>query len=356
MNIRYLLALFLGILSISTLSAQDVVVDNSLDSTAILIGEQVKMSTRVACKKGSKVIFPEFKNGYVTNGVEMLQAGSIDTTVTNDGNHWELTRTYLLTAFDSAVYVIPKIEVEVNGHKYLSKNEIGLKVNTVNVDLQHPDDFRPLKAPVETIFVWKPWLMLQSLAVWLLLIVFVYCYIQSLISKPVVRRVKITPPTPPQTSALTAINELKEQKREGDWQKQYFMALTDVLRTYLHERFHFNSKEMTSNEIIQHLNATGDAEALEELREILETADLVKFAKYPASMAESDRALLQAVDYIHTTKQKIKENTQPKERIIVVKNGQQRRQTIFRTAAVLSLFCSISLMFYTGYLLWLYFL
>ena len=118
-----LLTLFLWLLCIGLTNAQEIVVDTKLDSTAILIGQQVRMTTRVACKKGDRVIFPEYKNGYVTQGLEMLQAGNIDTAETDDGKRWELTRKYTLTAFDSAVYVIPKTEIEVNGRKYLSKND-----------------------------------------------------------------------------------------------------------------------------------------------------------------------------------------------------------------------------------------
>ena len=352
-----LLTLFLWLLCIGLTNAQEIVVDTKLDSTAILIGQQVRMTTRVACKKGDRVIFPEYKNGYVTQGLEMLQASNIDTAETDDGKRWELTRKYTLTAFDSAVYVIPKTEIEVNGRKYLSKNEIGLKVNTVKVDLNHPDEFRPLKAPVETVFVWRPRLLLQSLAIWLLMALFVFCVIQSKTAKPRIRRIKIVPPPPPQAVALEAIGQLKAMEREGTaWQKEYFMALTDVLRTYINNRFHFSSKEMTTGEIIGRLNASGDAQALGELREILETADLVKFAKYPASLAESDRALLQAADYIRTTQEEVNEDQQPKERVIVENAGLQRRKRFFKVSAIISFVFSLALLCYTGYELWMYLL
>lgn len=355
MNMKHCLTLLFALLA-HTLLAQEVVVDASLDSTAILIGEQVQLSTRVACRKGAKVKFPDFAKGYVTDSVEMLHASRIDTAVTNNDTRWELTRTYTLTAFDSAVYVIPKIEVEVDGHKYQSKNELGLKVNTVDVDLQHPDDFRPLKAPVEGIFTWRPWLILQCLILWALIAASVYCYFHSATAKPLMRRVKVTPPTPPQTIALQAINELKGKEKEGTRQKEYFMALTDVLRTYLHGRFNFESREMTSGEIIRHLETSGDIAALEELREVLATADLVKFAKYSASLAESDRALLQAANYVQTTQQEIPETSQPTERIVLVVGGQQRQQFTYKVAAGIAFFGSVYLMLYIGYELWLNFL
>lgn len=356
MSSRFLLALLSWLLCTGLANAQDIVVDTKLDSTAILIGQQVRMTVRVACKKGDSVVFPEYKNGYLTQGVEMLHASNIDTAETDDGKRWELTRKYTLTAFDSAVYVIPITEVEVNGRKYLSKNEIGLKVNTVKVDLNHPDDFRPLKAPVDAVFVWKPWLLLQSLAIWFLIALFIYCAIQSATVKPRIRRIKIAPPPAPQAVALEAIGRLKAMEREGAWQKKYFMELTDVLRTYINDRFHFSSREMTTGEIIGRLKTSGDAQALGELRDVLETADLVKFAKYSATLAESDRAILQAAEYIRTTQEKINEDRQTKEKVIVENAGLQRRKNIFKISAIISLGLSLALLCYTGYEIWMYLL
>ena len=101
---------------------------------------------------------------------------------------------------------------------------------------------------------------------------------------------------------MNAMEQLRQHNDHGgEAQKAYFVQLTDILRTYLYERFGFNAKEMTSQEIIDQLAQINDATALRELREILQTADLIKFARYQVSMAESDRALLQAVDYVKTT-------------------------------------------------------
>ena len=145
-------------------------------------------------------------------------------------------------------------------------------------------------------------------------------------------------------------------EREGAWQKKYFMELTDVLRTYINDRFHFSSREMTTGEIIGRLKTSGDAQALGELRDVLETADLVKFAKYSATLAESDRAILQAAEYIRTTQEKINEDRQTKEKVIVENAGLQRKKNIFKISAIISLGLSLALLCYTGYEIWMYLL
>ncbi len=60
--------------------------------------------------------------------------------------------------------------------------------------------------------------------------------------------------------------------------------------------------EMTSTEIMLRLQNEEDKSMIEELRELFTTADLVKFAKYSALVNESDANLVNAIDFINTTK------------------------------------------------------
>ena len=75
-----------------------------------------------------------------------------------------------------------------------------------------------------------------------------------------------------------------------------------MLRTYIKERFGFNAMEMTSSEIIDRLQREGDRKMTEELKELFTTADLVKFAKYSTLINENDANLVNAVEFINTTK------------------------------------------------------
>lgn len=336
--------------------AQNVSVKASLDATSILIGEQVNMQTKVVCPKGAKVAFPEYRTDTIVSGVELVEAGAVDTVDLEGGKQWELTRNYTITSFDSAVYKIPRVEVDVNGKMYASPNEITLKVDNIKVDTEHPEDIRPMKAPVNGVFEWSPVIFLWSLGTWAGLLVVVLGAIRLAVAKPVTRRVKITPPTPPQKTAIAAIESLRGNEKEGEHQKEYYMALTDVLRTYLVERFGFNAREMTTYEIVEQLKRSGDAAALDELNDILSTADLVKFAKYQASLAESDRALLQAVDYVRTTQIVDPNADKAVEKIVVVSDPTQRAykvatKTIMLIAALAGMGCSG----YALYLLWLNF-
>jgi hypothetical protein len=85
-------------------------------------------------------------------------------------------------------------------------------------------------------------------------------------------------------------------------QKEYYTKLTDTVRQYIQERFGFNAMEMTSNEIIYRLRESDDQKSIDELHELFETADLVKFAKHSALINENDLNLVNAIKFIDDTK------------------------------------------------------
>ena len=87
--------------------------------------------------------------------------------------------------------------------------------------------------------------------------------------------------------------------------------MTDALRTYIKDRFGFNALEMTSSEIIDKLLELKDKEAISDLKELFQTADLVKFGKHDPQMNEIDANLINAIDFINETKQPEEENQKP---------------------------------------------
>ena len=60
--------------------------------------------------------------------------------------------------------------------------------------------------------------------------------------------------------------------------------------------------EMTSSEIISRLRESGDQKMIDELKELFNTADLVKFAKYQTLINENDLNLVNAINFIDQTK------------------------------------------------------
>lgn len=307
----------------STLCAQ-VIVEAHTDTASILIGEQIQMRVKCTVNAGQKVKFPSYSpQQQIVQGVEVVSNGSIDTLVLNNGKRLELTRRYTITSFDSAMYQIPPFKVEVDGKTYASRNSVGLKVSTVAVDLQHSEKFNGPHAVVEQPFEWSWTMWLCALLCVAMLAAVVALAVRLTDPKLITRRVIINPPTP---AHITAINNIEQIKRKpADDVKLYYMELTEALRSYIEKRFGFNAKEMTTNEIVRHLYETNNEEAMTELKSVLETADLVKFAKHKTTLTEQDQSLMSAMSYVQTTKQEPQELPKPRVVYESLSNKQQIR-------------------------------
>jgi glycerol-3-phosphate cytidylyltransferase-like family protein len=128
-------------------------------------------------------------------------------------------------------------------------------------------------------------------------------------NKPIIAKIKIVKRVLPHQKAMMVIEEIKADKMAmAEDPKDYYTKLTDTLRKYIEERYGFNAMEMTSQEIIERLMSTDDPKSLEELKQLFNTADLVKFAKYSTLINENDANLVNAVDFINQTKVEIPES------------------------------------------------
>ena len=329
-NIRNALML-LFLLITATVRAQ-VVVEQTVDSVGILIGEQAHLRLGVTMPKGASLQWPELKaTQYVVPGVEVVNIADGDT-VKADNNQVKVERTYTITSFDENLYAIPALTVKVDGKPYKG-GTAALKVITMDVDTLHPNQFFPPKDVQANPFLWSewsPWFWL-SLLVLLLALLAYYLIVRLRENKPIITRIRIVKHIPPHQRALNAIDKIKaEHLQTSEDQKTYYTRLTDTLRQYIRERFGFNALEMTSSEIIERLQTMGDRRMLDELTELFNTADLVKFAKYSTLVNENDLNLVNAVNFIDSTKVE----GQPTEEKIVPKlsdddkRKQQSRKTI----------------------------
>lgn len=299
---KYLLSIILIFSAIGT-TAQ-VKVDAFIDSIAILIGEQAHVTLSVTAKNSDRIEFQPLKEAhYVVPGLELLHVEKADTTQLED-NLIKVSKRLTLTSFDEKLYPIPSFWIKVNGKKYTT-NSLALKVITVDVDTLHLNQFYPPKDVQDNPFSWNDWkeMFWCSVLLVLLLVVSIYLWVRLKQNKPIIVRVKVVKQLPPHKKALIKIEQIKQDKLTvSSNQKEYYTKLTDTLRRYIEERFGFNAMEMTTSEIIEHLQKEDDNQMLLELKELFETADLVKFAKYSAQINENDLNLVNAIHFIDNTK------------------------------------------------------
>lgn len=284
--------------------AQQTLIDVKIDSAAILIGEQTKLHLTLTTDKDKQVqvLIPA---DTLMRGVEVLERSKPDTTwIEND--RMLVKQDVLITSFDSSLYLLPPV-LAIDGRDTILSNQVALKVSTVPVNVDKPDEFADIKDVWKPPFVWSdyyPWII-GILAVLLLMALAYY------IVKRIRERKSLIPFAQPEKPKLPpyeqAIKELDEIKQSKLWQqgkeKEYFTSITDTLRRYLVDRFGINAMEKTSAEILDSVKGINEiVPAFEKLEQVLKLADFVKFAKFRPLPDENDLSLVNAYFFVNQTK------------------------------------------------------
>lgn len=336
-RIIYIVALLFGV-AVSGTWAQNVVLNAEIDTFQISIGEQATIKLELNVDSGYSVRMPQLGKE-IMPGIELLEKKESVTSL-NNGLRNAYIDEYLITSFDSTLYSIPPFEVFVNDSSYLS-NTLALAVYSVPIDTANLQNICGPKGIRGVELTWEEYRDTVYLGYILLfmLAVLVWVIFRLVKNKPIIRIVKIKPKQPSHVVALQKIDEIKSDTswRLDENTKEYYTKLTDTLRAYMHDRFGFNAAEMTTSEIMDCLKKVDSEGNLNEVKEILEVADLVKFAKMHPAMSENDRNMTNAIEYVNVTKNVEEEKQQPTERRIVNKRSLfEKRVLIFSIVAIVS--------------------
>lgn len=289
-------------------AAQDLTPVAELDTQAIRIGEQtrLKLSVNYRVDRGAPVdiVWPAITGDTITRHIEVLEDSGVDTVVNpNDPYRFQQMRQLRITSFDSGYWAIPPFRFVVNGDT-VESNALLLGVETVDVDTSQA--FRDIKEIYELPFGWMDWLRehwpwFAGGAALLAAVLLVLRYLKQRRRKP--RTVPEAPPKPLHERVLEALAAIE---RKQLWQqglaKQYHSEVTDLLRTYVEERYGVPALERTTDDLVAELNASAmGREPRELLANLLRLADLVKFAKYAALPAENEQLMAGAVRFVQLT-------------------------------------------------------
>ena len=323
-------------------------VEASIDSLELLIGEQAHITLQVSLDSDKRLQLPVYPDTLV-RGVEVLDVAKPDTQYINDNKRMLIKEVYTITSFDSALYYLPPMEVKVEDDIYKS-NPLALKVMTMPVDTLHPEQFFGPKDVMKPNFMWSDWYgIIACVVLWIPAVFLLLYFIKRFRdNQPIIRKVKVEPKLPPHMEAMQEIDRIRNEKVwQHGLQKEYYTQLTDTLRNYIERRFGFRALEMTTDQIIDRLESIHDAEAMRELRSLLQTADLVKFAKFIPMMNENDANLLNAVNFINETREAEDPNGkhEPTEITIVEKRPLRTKILLGLGIALISIFLIGSLVY-----------
>ncbi len=253
--------------------SQEYPVSSSVDTTTIKIGEQIQF--KISVSETENVIFPKLVLDSLGK-VEVVEGLPIDTLKNS------LEKKYLLTSFDSGQYVLPKQTVLINSKQFFTDSLL-INVATVKVDTikQKMFEIKSIKKEPKTFDDYK-YLIWWILAVLALIAIILYFVFRKKVEKEEIK-VRI----PPIQEALQRLKALDEKHLlEQHKVKIYYTELTDIVRTYIEKDIHIPALESTTLELIETINDFNESsdlgiskETIIQLKKVLESADLVKFAK-----------------------------------------------------------------------------
>ena len=232
-------------------------------------------------------------NDTLMTGVEVLNLSKADSTeIEND--RLVIKQDVLITSFDSSLYLLPPLKV-IDGVDTVYSNQVALKVSTIPVNADKPEEFNDIKTVWKPPFVWADYYPICVIA---------YIVKRIRAKKSLIPFKKEEPKLPPHEQAIKELDEIKQQKL---WQqgrsKEYYTLITDTLRKYIEERFGINAMEMTSGEILDLIRKNSEAQSVyDNLRQILQLADFVKFAKMNPLPDENDLSMMNAYLFVNQTK------------------------------------------------------
>ncbi|WP_373057409.1 LPXTG cell wall anchor domain-containing protein [Zunongwangia sp. H14] len=244
-----------------------------IDSTNIKIGEQIRYSIQVETDSTDLVVFPE---GNTFSPLEVVESMKTDTSRSQD--RFRLLKEYSLTQFDSGSYTIPQQRVIVNNREFLTDSML-VEVANVVVDTTKQKMY-PIKPSVEapSTFQIPNWIW------WSLLGIAVIIGILFFFRKK--RKEARERELPPYEQAMLELDRLDHshllEQREV---KEYYSQLTFSVRKYLDRKVYDRALESTTSELIAYLelqresgNLKIDRKTIDDLKRILQRADLAKFA------------------------------------------------------------------------------
>lgn len=300
-RIQYIsLVYFLAFLVFSIKAEENSNFRMSIAKNKIYAGEKTQIKLQLKKKKSENFNLPVFRDT-LTSKIEILNKSKVDTVIRD--THFVLSQQLEVTAFDSGFFVIPPVIIsDVKNNKTLESEAMLLTVNLLPVDTTK--SFKDIYGPLTVkIYWWEYWYYYLTFLIAIFSLILYIKYRRKKLNKPVeINSYAIQ--IPAHEKALKSLEELKNSDllKVGNY-KEYHTQLTEILRIYIHDRYHVNALEFTTEEIlaaVKYLPVSGEQQL--NLKNILQLADLAKFAKYTPMLSENEMVLELAIRFVENTK------------------------------------------------------
>ena len=279
-----------------------IVVSASIDSTMLMLGDQTAMHVSVTHEANEPVQLVTFGE-MLQEGIEIVDRTGVDTTTLPDGRI-QLQQDLMLTSFKDSLFAVEPL-IAVSGEDSFWADPMALNVIQpfeVDSSLAITDIKDIERAPIWWWGIIR-WILLGLLIAGLAVGgYYLWRWIESK-RKPEEEEINPELLRPADEVALEKLDEIKAAKIWKDGKvKEYQTDLTDVVREYIGRRFEVHSTEKTSDETLREMKPLIEKDLYTRLSNMLQLADLVKFAKWHTTPDENEQGLLTAYDFVNETK------------------------------------------------------
>ena len=278
---------------------------------SVLIADQIFYGFELEkVEEGTRFAFPQIKDTLMTN-IRVVRQWQMDTVKASKAKKGQprlldLRGGLTITSFDEGIYYLPPLAVQrlskdgVLDTLVFEPQKVEIKTMPVDTASFRPHDIKePIRYPVTFAEV-APWvaggLVLAGL---IALIIWLIVRYRRTHDPEYIRK---------DPAHIIALRKLDKYRGNALWapekQKLFYSGITDTLREYIAGRYGIGALEMTTAEIFNEMKNTDVPEdLLDELKDLFERADFVKFAKFTASDEDNAKALPSAVRFVTSTYQ-----------------------------------------------------
>ena len=333
---KYVLFLMAVFALLGGLKAQDVEVEGKVESTDVQVGKPFTLNLSLKVPYGWFVEWNDFTTDTLSEQLDIIKRSDVERTADADSNVIVKQQLTLMT-FDTGQVQVPPIALKY-ARSFDDPNRlkaytdpIDLYSTTIAVDttLAYKPIVEPIAAPVQMKEVF-PWILAVLL---LALAAFGIWYWRRHRKTKVDADGNIVrgPVIPPYDKAVGDLETLRQQKL---WQsgkvKEYYSSLTDIAREYIEGQFGVNAVEMTTDDILEEIKPLHfSQETYNKLKDTMEVADLVKFAKYSSSNLESENAMNSMTEFVNESYEQYKQRKAEEEaKLAEIKKQKQEEPAV----------------------------
>ena len=278
---------------------------------SVLVADQLKYGFELkGVEEGTDFMLPDYSKGFCP-GVEIVSQWSLDTVSVKKGRKkapslLDLRGSVTITSFDEGKYELPPVYVvrispegvpdtlcfapKVLDVRTMPVDTSSFQIHDIKGQIQYPVEFREV----------FPYLAGALLLAGIILLA-VYLTRKYFRKKSEAEEAR-------EPAHIRALRKLDKYRGDSYWtpdkQKAFYSGITDALREYIVSRYGVSAMEMTTKEIFDGLKGQDIRPDLyEEVKDLFEKADYVKFAKYVASQQENASAVPSAVKFVTMTYQ-----------------------------------------------------